>query len=195
MINGKPQIYFDALGKSYKPKDLILIQYHMHIPGPDPLTNPDSIARWDYYRKLSPEGIRGTPSTLFNGKTAAGGGGGMANSESKYNQYRELVNPVLEEMTDIKIEGSAKLTGDKLTVDAQIRGIKEESETLVVRFLLLEESIHYVGGNGLRFHHDVVRALPGGAAGAKFKDLKEGRYSATLELPGLKKDLIKYLDT
>src|SRR5262249_34858033 len=30
---------FDGLEKTYKPSELILIQYHMHIPGPDPLTN------------------------------------------------------------------------------------------------------------------------------------------------------------
>src|SRR5205085_7387387 len=40
-------VAFDALGESYKSADLLLIQYHMHIPGPDPLVNPDCIARWD----------------------------------------------------------------------------------------------------------------------------------------------------
>ena len=36
-------VAFDALEKSYKHTDLILLQYHMHIPGPDPLTNPDTM--------------------------------------------------------------------------------------------------------------------------------------------------------
>ena len=61
----------------------MLIQYHLHIPGPDPLTNPDSVARCDYYRGV-PEGVRGTPTSVFNGKSQAGGGGGMAASENKY---------------------------------------------------------------------------------------------------------------
>ena len=43
---------FDALHKTYQPADLVLIQYHVHIPGPDPLANPDSQAlRWEYYGK------------------------------------------------------------------------------------------------------------------------------------------------
>ena len=71
-------VAFDALLKTYKPTDLVLVQYHMHIPGSDPMTNPDTIARWDYYRKHFPENIRGVPSSLFNGKPAGGGGGGMS---------------------------------------------------------------------------------------------------------------------
>ena len=71
-------VAFDALLKSYKPTELVLVQYHMHIPGSDPMTNPDTIARWDYYRKHFAENIRGVPSSLFNGKPVAGGGGDAA---------------------------------------------------------------------------------------------------------------------
>ena len=69
-------VAFDALMKSYAPTDVVLLQYHMHIPGPDPMTNPDTIARWDYYREKFPDDMRGVPSTVFNGKPQAGGGGG-----------------------------------------------------------------------------------------------------------------------
>ena len=37
-------VAFDVLEKTYKPADLVLIQYHLHIPGPDPLTNAASEA-------------------------------------------------------------------------------------------------------------------------------------------------------
>ena len=29
---------FDALAKTYKPSEVVLLQYHIHVPGPDPLT-------------------------------------------------------------------------------------------------------------------------------------------------------------
>src|SRR5207302_5612983 len=67
---------FDALLKAFRPAELIGLQYHLHIPGPDPLTNADSIARQQYYG----EEVRGTPSTFFNGKSESGGGGPMAGS-------------------------------------------------------------------------------------------------------------------
>src|SRR5262249_30641165 len=60
---------FDALGKTFKPSDVVRLQYHQHVPGPDPLTNPDSEKRFEFYR------LRATPSLLLNGKQAAPGGG------------------------------------------------------------------------------------------------------------------------
>jgi len=76
---------FDVLMKSYKASDLVLVQYHMHIPGPDPLTNSDTEARWKYYGKA----VRGVPSSIFNGKSKAGGGGfTIPLAETKYTQDR-----------------------------------------------------------------------------------------------------------
>lgn len=181
---------FDALEKAYDHKDLILIQYHMHIPGPDPLTNPSTIARWDYYRDKFPNGVRGTPTTVFNGKTDAGGGGGMANSEGKFKQYKEIIDGLLEHTTTLKIDGSAKLAGDKVTVDLNLDGISAPSDKLKLRIILLEESIKYVGGNGLRFHHHVVRNVQTPAT-LKDKSLKT---SATIDLAEVKSGLTTYLD-
>src|SRR5262249_1815173 len=82
---------FDGLIKTYKPTDVVLLQYHLHIPGPDPLTNADTEARAKYYPEL-----RGTPSTFFNGKAEYGGGGPMANSENKYKEYRSVIDQDLE---------------------------------------------------------------------------------------------------
>jgi hypothetical protein len=59
---------FDILAESLPPAELIAIQYHLHIPAPDPLANPDAEARADYY------GARATPTTYFNGQPMARGG-------------------------------------------------------------------------------------------------------------------------
>ena len=45
------------------PSELVLIQYHMHIPGPDPLTNTDTEARWKYYQNaFSAKKFGGVPA-------------------------------------------------------------------------------------------------------------------------------------
>src|SRR5262249_35647879 len=50
---------FDGLMKTYKPADVVLLQYHVHIPGPDPLASPDSMKRVeDYYA----DQVRGAPT-------------------------------------------------------------------------------------------------------------------------------------
>ena len=186
-------VAFDALEKAYPEKDLILIQYHMHIPGPDPMTNLDCIARWDYYKQTYAQQIRGTPSTLFNGKPQAGGGGGMTAAENKFKQYTGIIDPLLEQDSTIRIQGEAKRSGDKLEMHVALSGIEPDHDQVKLRLLLVEESIRYVGSNNLRFHHHVVRAMPGGAGGMVIKD-KTFKHAATLDLSDLRANLGKYLD-
>lgn len=185
-------VAFDALEKAYDHKDLVLIQYHMHIPGPDPLTNPDSVARFDYYRKLFPNNMRGTPSTLFNGKPDAGGGGGMAQSQGKFEQYRGIIDPLLEKSTPVKLNGTASRDGDKLDIQMDVYGV-EDNEQLYLKLLIVEESIKYTGSNKLRFHHQVVRAMPGGVEGIAIKD-KNFKHQVSADVSRIRSKLNEYLD-
>ena len=178
---------FDALLTTYKPTEFIGLQYHLHIPGPDPLTNPDSVDRQKYYG----EEVGGTPSTFFNGRSAAGGGGGMANSEAKYDQFRNEIDPALETPKQAEIALTADRTGDeiKITAKATAKGARKPR----LRLVLVEKAVRYVGGNKLRFHHHVVRALPGGVDG---KPLDDGKVTVTetVKLSDLRKSLASYLD-
>ena len=58
----------------------------------------------------------------------------------------------------------------------------------------MEETIHYVGGNKLRFHHHVVRAMPGGVDGFAL-NAKDSQHAASVNLDELRAQLTKYLDT
>ena len=184
----------DALLKAYDSKDLVLVQYHVHIPGPDPLTNPDTVARMDHYSKVFPNDVGGVPTTLFNGKPQGGGGGGMSASEEKFKEFREIIDPILEKKTDVTINVKAVRRGDVLELEAAVGGLKDVGDELKLRLLVVEETVQYVGGNGIRFHHHVVRAMPGGAEGVALKDLKEGKHSARVDLAELRKERTKYLD-
>jgi hypothetical protein len=186
-------VAFDALSRAYRPADLILIQYHVHIPGPDPLTTEDTVERMSYYSKLAPREVGGTPSTVFNGKPQSlRGGGPMSVAEEKFGQYRKVINALLEESTDVKVAGSARRDGDKVTITAETAGAKG-GDDVVFRLILLEEQIQYVGGNGLRVHHDVVRGFPNGRKGTAIKD---GSAKAVVEvnLAELRTSLAAYLD-
>jgi hypothetical protein len=182
---------FDALVKAYKPTDLVLVQYHMHIPGSDPMTNKDTIARWDYYRNLFAEDVRGVPSSMFNGKVLGGGGGGMSAAESKYTQYTGIINPLLEKTTEAKLAGKAKRTGDKIDIGVEVANAGGDDVKL--RLLVVEETVKYAGSNGIRFHHNVVRAMPGGAAGIAVKD-RSFKHTVNVDLGEVRKNLTKYLD-
>jgi len=193
---------FDALKMSYQPKDLILIQYHMHIPAPDTLTNPDTIARWNYYSDKFKAEMRGVPSALFNGKPFSeydkdpthGGGGAMSNSENKFGQYRNVIDPLLEAKSDLKISGTAKRAGDKINIGVKVDGVAEPGDHLKCRLLLVEEKVRYAGSNGIRFHHQVVRAMPAGGSAGTSLVAKTTQVGNNFDLTDLRTNLTKYLD-
>ena len=85
-------VAFDALMTTYKPTEVLFLQYHLHIPGPDPMTNPITEDRQGYY-----PASRVTPSVFFDGSPdPTGGGRGIAASKSKYETYRKTLDQALE---------------------------------------------------------------------------------------------------
>jgi hypothetical protein len=184
---------FDVLAKTYKANELVLIQYHVHIPGPDPMTNPDTLARWKYYTEAYPGKIRGVPSSLFNGAPAAGGGGGVANAEGKYNAYRAVIEPLLEEEAGAKLSASAVRKGDRIDINVEVAGLAKAGTDKKLRILLAEETVRYPGSNKIRLHHNVVRAFPGGVEGVGLVRASS-KHQASIDVSELRGDLNKYLD-
>src|SRR5581483_4295672 len=154
-------------------------------------TNPDTNARWEYYQKLMPEGIGGVPTSLFNGKPVAGSGGAMAAAENKFRQYTDVINPLLEMRSSVKVTGKATRNGDRLDIAVEVAG--GDGADMKLRLLVVEESVKYVGGNGIRFHHHVVRAMPGGAGGVAVKG-DSFKHTTAADLGEVRKGLTKYLD-
>ena len=206
-------VAFDALLETYQATELIGLQYHLHIPGPDPLTNKDSQSRQQYYG----DEVSGTPAVFFNGHPHASGGGPMQLSEAKYKQYRRIIDTQLEAAKEATIHVSATRTGDELKIAAQAtvtrkrianerrpapaKGVNGDAENARktesrprprLRLALTEESIRYISINKLRYHHHVVRDFPGGLEG---RDLSSGsgELRITINLADLKRDIENYL--
>ena len=179
-------VAFDALLKTYQPQDVVCLQYHLHIPRPDPLTNQASRNRSEYYV------LRGTPSVYLNGMNDAPGGGGLAASEAKYKQLRESIEPKLAGKKRASLKLAVKRDGQKISIHAAATTSGEDAGKPTLRIALAEKTIRFPGGNAVRFHHHVVRSMPGGAAG---KPLESGKaeIEATVDLENLKAELEKYL--
>jgi hypothetical protein len=159
-------IAFDALCSAYDSTDMIALQYHIHIPGPDPLTSRDSVSRQEYY------GVRSTPSSYFNGRAMARGGGPIADARRKFNQYHHVADELLKGKRKATIQLAARRTGDEVTITASAQ-LGNSADTSPgkprLRLALVEASVPYTGRNGLSTHHHVVRAMPGGAQGGEFE--------------------------
>jgi hypothetical protein len=178
---------FDALGKTFKTTEVIRLQYHLHIPRPDPLTSPDSEARAKFY-----ESVEGTPALLINGKPGPQGGGDSSEAPEKYTEYVDAIEPQLERPSKAEIKVSAALKGNKLTITAEVSKLTEMGPDVRLRLALVEEEVAYKGTNGLGVHQHVVRAMPGGVDGTPLKE-KTGKKTVTVDLEKLRKDLKNYL--
>jgi hypothetical protein len=189
-------VAFDGLIQTYKPSEIVFLQYHLHIPGPDPMTNADSNDRVSYY----PE-FQGTPSVFFDGTAEGSGGGGMGASKSKYESYRKIIDRALANPSGATVNLKVSRDGDAFKVSATAEARPEQiakdsakvgGSKLKLRLAVIEDQIRYTGSNKLRFHHHVVRDMPGGAAGQSLKDGKVA-YETTIKVADLRKDLEKYL--
>jgi len=182
---------FDALGDTYSHSNVILLQYHLHIPGPDPLTNDDSVTRQKYYGT----DVQGTPSTFFNGKSDGGGGGSMAGSEGKYKEFRSIIDSTLAGKPSATVDLKASRKGDTIEISTKAKTAQKPGEKAKprLRMVITEEVVKYVGSNKLRFHHHVVRDMPGGADGVSLDKAGELTHSAKVDVKALRGEIEKYI--
>ncbi|HMF14492.1 MAG TPA: hypothetical protein VKE94_19385 [Gemmataceae bacterium] len=179
-------VAFDALLKTYKPADVAFLQYHLHIPGPDPLTNADSEKRGEYYD------LGGTPTYYLNGKTGPAAGGPKQGGQQAYGRLEAKIAEDLKSETKTKLKLTAQRKGDAIDIGASVSGLETTGDKVRLRFVLVEDVVRYQGRNGQRLHHHVVRAFPGGVEGAKL-DKAESKHAVALNLAELSKSLGDYL--
>jgi len=146
------------------------------------------VARQKYYGS----NVRGTPSIFFNGKVKAPGGGPKEAAETKYQEYRDVIDPLLKEDSKIQLNVTARRAGDALDITAAARGYKP-GDKLKLRLALVEPWVRYPGTNGLSYHAHVVRALPGGADGSRWPRTVVTE-TAKVNLGNLREAASKYLD-
>src|SRR5262249_12745039 len=134
---------FDGLGKAFKPSEVILLQYHLHVPGPDPLTNSDTELRARFYGRA----IQGTPTIFFNGKPGPEGGGTAYDAAEKFAEYAAIVEEALETPALAKIALSAARKDAKIEIKAEVSDLAMTGEDVRLRLVLVEEEVKYEGGN------------------------------------------------
>jgi hypothetical protein len=182
----------NAILQTYKPTDVIVLEYPVHNGGPNPLANAETDERQDFYGKAA----AATPAVFVSGANVEGAGGTFEDAESEYRGYRRILDGSLdkgdkEAGAEIKLSVTRK--GNKLNISAEVSGVAKPSEQLRLRLALVEDEIHYAGANGLRFHHQVVRAMPGGPKGFPLAK-KSDRQDIRVDLDDLRTGLGKYLD-
>jgi hypothetical protein len=181
-------VAFDAGLQTFKPTDVIFLQYHVHIPARDRLTNADTEKRMNYYGNS----VDGTPTGFVNGSVTKQLGGLKSSSKDSFDTLRDAVEDALKLEVAAALKVKVERKGDKLDITGEVRNLRQRGEKVKLRFVLVEDVVRYPGGNGQRLHHHIVRAFPGGADGVALPDV-EDRKSVTIDLADLKKTLDQYM--
>jgi hypothetical protein len=160
---------FKAAQERYTRQDFITLNYHVHIPRPDPMVNPATLARQEFY------GVRSSPSYFFDGDSD-GGGGSAENAKSIFDSK---VDPVIEKHLAVPPEAQISLkatsAGSTVKVKASVSKVTNTSDRLRLQIALAEDVVSYSGENGERFHPMVVRSMALDAKSAQGFALKPGK--------------------
>ena len=177
---------FDALLGSYSRQQVIALAFDQHVPRPDPLANPVSVARADWYNVTS------TPNFVLDGRPLSIYGGPREGGESVYHSLGKLLDVQMARPSGVQLQLAATLRdgvvnasatvhtdtepllqatsakedapwpGDKLAQANRSRAEAHQSPHLTVFVALVEDDVRYSGENGIRFHRMVVRDATAG---------------------------------
>jgi tetratricopeptide (TPR) repeat protein len=181
---------FEGALHRYKGRELAVLMYHLHIPQPDPMTNPSTQARSKFYN------VNGVPSFYIDGETDGRGGGGASAAPTI---YKDRVEPVIDKClttkADAKLTLQATMTGSAINVKVDVGKPKAAGKNLKLQVALVEERVRYTGENGVRFHSMVVRSLAGkDALGFSMEAGKRLKVAWTFDVPKIVAEAKAHLD-
>lgn len=141
---------FDGLLESHPASTLVVLEYHLPIPGPDPMMNPAAKQRQDYY------GVNSTPTMYFDGQDKLTGGGGRSMAAAKYKQLAALVAARVDTAPGAALKLKAARKGDAVEAEVDLGKPVAEAE---YRLALVQPQQEHKGGNKVLVHKMVVRDL------------------------------------
>ncbi|MDR2560354.1 MAG: hypothetical protein LBC63_01080 [Holophagales bacterium] len=139
---------FDGFIESYPSKYLAILEYHLPIPGPDPMMNPATKKRQDFYT------VNSTPTRVIDGGNKVSNGGYRQHAKSLFDDIKKTIDAAMVEAPGLTIKANAKHEGEKVTVDCEFSKVIKNAEYNVV---LVQPEEKHKGGNGIALHKMVVR--------------------------------------
>jgi len=180
---------FDGLLERYKRQDVVVLVYHLHVPLPDPMTNPATVDRGKYY------GVPGTPTPVVDGFKLPSSGGPREMTKTFFDRVNGKVETELESPAAAQIALTGGLIGDLVKANVVVDQVKTSSPDLKIQLALAEDEIRYTGENGVRFHPMVVRSLAGkDGNGFSLSAAGPTTIEWTFDVKAMSDQLRKYLD-
>jgi len=179
---------FDGLIARFPESTVNVLEYHIHVPGPDPMTSPDSMARARFYQ------IRSTPMALFSGIEKRPGGGPMVRAEMAFREYLDVINSQLKPGDKARVDLQVKTDKDAISVSGKV-GVPAgvATDDLRLHIALVERTVHYTGSNGVHLHRNVVRKLLNGSEGTRVTG-PDFEFKQTGSVTAIEGEIKQYLD-
>ncbi|MFO0937110.1 MAG: hypothetical protein U0798_11410 [Gemmataceae bacterium] len=180
----------DGLLKAYKPTDVLVLNYHFHLPDPaqgDPLTVPETIER------LTPlvEQVQKGFFVYVAGKAGPKSTTPTAGKEL-FDALKKSVDEQLEKPAGCQLTLAVAKGMKGFDVKANVADLEVGSNKLALRFAVIEPKIRLAGASGARFHQNVVRAIPGGGKGFPLTK-KQTEQVVNVDPEAIRASLSKYL--
>jgi hypothetical protein len=180
---------FEAALERYSTKEFVVLMYHVPIPDVDPMMNPATQARREFYQ------VRAAPNPFLNGVLLPGLGGGRARVEDSFAKLKPAIDAALATLSNAQLKLSVMQQGSRLKVTVAADKVRSDSSDLRLHLVLAEDEMRYMGSNGLRFHPMVVRAMAGERAeGWAIKAGQSASFEQMFDLQKLAAATKAYLD-
>ncbi|MBI5473763.1 MAG: hypothetical protein HY961_15605 [Ignavibacteriae bacterium] len=181
---------FDALSEYYPRTAVAIVEYHVHIPGPDPMTTNES---WDRY--LWCEG-QGTPTAVFDGRELLIGGGPKTVARNRFGVYRYAIQKFDSENPRVELDLKVGSEGDDIDLNVSVarNTFTGKVGKPALMIALVEKSVDYTGSNGIAKHAFVVRKMIDGATGTPLTLARKQIVSKTVNVAAVERAIKDYLD-
>lgn len=178
-------VAYDNLSEYFPRTSLAILEYHLNIPGPDPMTNPDTWNRYVYYGANF-----GTPTAIIEGRESITGGGPKFLAQNRFNLYKYALSKYETSKPEVSLSGNAKTRGDNINVQLNLKG-KAKDTNDVIHVALVEKFVNYTGSNSISKHRFVVRNLLYNGKGSSITSTK---ISGIFDVSKIEEGLKNYLD-
>lgn len=179
---------YDKLIESFDTNTLGVLEYHLHIPAPDPMTNEDTEARAKFY------GVNSTPTSIIEGTQRISAGGNKTIAKSRYEVFSMVIKKYLQKSPEASIKLDVKKIKNKINLSGVVKTTRKDVKDLKFFAVLAEEKVHYKGYNTVSEHRFVVRKILPERNGISFRNKKELNVKASVDLSKLQNELKDYLD-
>ncbi len=165
---------FERLIDAFSRDEVVVLQYHIDIPAPDPFSIKDGESR-AYYYMAGPQASReqamwsvSLPQAFFDGREGMARGGPRSDGGDFFRRARDIIERVVGVEPAARLDVRAGLGFDGGRVQATVHAVEPEGALdLRLHMVLYRDKLVYRGANGVSEHRYVVTQMLDGPGGAR----------------------------